>query len=121
MNKKGFLLVELIVSLTAFSVMLLIFGYFFLYITTSYKYTQHRLQGMLHVQNGIERSWGNQDETEDSCDSSSMQRVALPLPDRGIDLPHTILPIDYYGWSFFAKSNAQEENAAVPGCVCEKK
>jgi hypothetical protein len=121
MNKKGFLLVELIVSLTAFSVMLLIFGYFFLYITTSYKYTQDRLHGMLHVQNGIERSWINQDQNTSQGDSngSSAQRAPLPLPDRGIDLPHTILPLDYYGWSLSAKSNTQEETV-MPGCVCEK-
>lgn len=122
MNKKGFLLVELIVSLTAFSCVLLVCGYFFLYITASYKYNHDHINGMMHVQNDIEKVWLGQDfnPSDHQAGCPALERVALPLPERNIDLPHTILPLDYYGWSLSARSEAQEKTV-IPGCVCEKK
>lgn len=119
MNKKGFLLVDLIVSLTAFSIMLLIFGYFFLYITTSYKYTHDQLNGMMYAQNGIEKSWLAQGPDVSDDDPNCPHKVALPLPDRGLDLPHTIVPLEYHGWSLSARQ--EEQATTIPGCVCEKK
>lgn len=108
---KGFLLIELMISLTILTITLCAYGHFFIYINKVYRMARNRLVAIQQIQNNIERSWLHMP----THNVHSVSTVHLPLPHGDIHLPDSGIQLVYKAFHIAHEAGV----SIIPGYIYE--
>ncbi len=117
-KRKGFLLIEFIVSFGILSFVILLFTQFFLLVVGSYQDAHERLKALQAIQNSIEEAWkGNQPSgvRVGKVDIQVKQWPVLAIVPS--DLPYSQLSVVYQ--AFQASKQTNKVILSMPGYLYE--
>ncbi len=116
-KKKGFLLIEFIVSFGILSFAILLFAQFFLLVVGCYQEAQERLYAVQMAQNCVEQAWKGDKPSVHKEDKINIQIKHWPIL-AGVppDLPHGNVHLVYQA---FQVSRANRVIFTLPGYLYE--
>ena len=116
-KRKGFLLIEFIVSFGILSFAILLFAQFFLLVVGCYQEAQERLYAVQMAQNSIEQAWKGDKPSMHKEDKINVQVKHWPiLAEVPPDLPHGDVHVVYQA---FQVSRANKVIFTLPGYLYE--